>query len=609
MKKLYTFLIISCIFLLFTGCTADRENAIYIITNNTDGLVNGYSTVSSQKHKYMIDPSVVLKFDSKNNEDDTKTFSITIHNDLKWSDGESITAKDYVFSVLIDNNPIALDIRNVDAPVGYEIKGLNQYRSLSNNKNDDIELSGLKLIDDYTFSITTPENYTIYIEEIMYDISPLPRHILAPSCEVVQGEVGAKLINFSKDEFKEQYDNEYDNSVTSGPYYLAEKTSNHDQIYKINDFYKGNFEGQKPQIETIIVKGNMNANDQIDIIVPYHIGGLDSNISNQNQEFYKYIPLPTSDFNNLVISCDEPSGASSSINVRQAIAYILKKEEYQYYSYNKIYGLYTLSDWQYYHSLDENGEMMGRDSNGDIISLNPYNYNIEKAEQLLIDDGWIWADKDATILYDAENSEHDYRYKKYNSGYWKDQVLRLDIGFGPNYFNNEIYSQFLTLQNNAKEIGINIYITGSDKSDKFGGSKDGYDIPKQNNTTGEWIIPQYNNESDDRNYQATFKYGALISSNINYYNWVSLEGWGQSNSNYIYDLELIEYSKNMANASSEEEYLVAWQQFQYRYNYLLPSINLGINPAYIIFNTEKIIGLEKAYMMNWYEALLYCTIK
>lgn len=51
MKKLYTFLIICCIFLLFIGCITNHENAIYIITNNTDGLINGYSTVSSQNHK------------------------------------------------------------------------------------------------------------------------------------------------------------------------------------------------------------------------------------------------------------------------------------------------------------------------------------------------------------------------------------------------------------------------------------------------------------------------------------------------------------------------------------------------------------------------------
>jgi len=606
MKKLYILLILSCILFIITGCSKGYGNSIYIITNNTEVLTNGYSTVSTQNHKYTVDPSVVSNFQSIDNEDDTRTYTISIYKDLKWSDGEPLTAEDYVFSILLDNNPIALQVRYIDNLNNDEIKGINKYRSLSNNENGDSELIGLKLIDEYTFSITSYTN-DILIEERLYDIKPLPKHILAPSCEVVHGEVGAKLINFSKDEFKEQYIFNFDNSVTCGPYYFVKYTSNMGEVYKINKFYKGNFEGQKPQIETINVKkGWINQKDQIDIIVPYYKDRLYEDIINQNREDYELIPIPTNDHNTIEISCDEPSGATSSINVRQALAYILNKDESENSPNIRIHALYTSKDWQYARSLDENGEIKGRDSQENEVSLNPYHYNLNKAEELLTEDGWIWADQEAEVGYDKNNPDHIYRYKKFNSGYWKDQVLRLDIKYGPNSFNDDSYPQYESLKNNAKEIGINILLSSKESPGNFGGINDGYDEPTQNDTTGEWIIPHYNKDSDERQYQVTFKYRAIISTILKYHNIVSIEGWGKSN--YIYDLELIQYTKKMLNASNDEEYLIAWQQFQYRYNYLLPSISLGNNPDYIIYNKQKIKGFEKAYMMNWYEALLYCTV-
>ena len=60
-------------------------------------LVNGLETVSHTKNSgYVWNPTVVKEHLETLNEDGSMTYTITIHDDLKFSDGSRITAKDYL---------------------------------------------------------------------------------------------------------------------------------------------------------------------------------------------------------------------------------------------------------------------------------------------------------------------------------------------------------------------------------------------------------------------------------------------------------------------------------------------------------------------------------
>ena len=58
------------------------------------------------------------------NEDGSKTYTMTINDGLVWSDGSPITAKDYVFELLLENGPTMIEIgypgANMNVYVGYE---------------------------------------------------------------------------------------------------------------------------------------------------------------------------------------------------------------------------------------------------------------------------------------------------------------------------------------------------------------------------------------------------------------------------------------------------------------------------------------------------------
>lgn len=69
-------------------------------------LLYGYSTVIlTDDGKWQFDPQVVTDHQETENEDGSKTYTMTIAKDLVYNDGTPITAKDYVFSILLYSSP------------------------------------------------------------------------------------------------------------------------------------------------------------------------------------------------------------------------------------------------------------------------------------------------------------------------------------------------------------------------------------------------------------------------------------------------------------------------------------------------------------------------
>ena len=62
------------------------------------GLMSGYA-LADYNRDYVLDwdPVVVKDHEVIENDDGSKTYRFEINDNLKWSDGSPITAKDYVF--------------------------------------------------------------------------------------------------------------------------------------------------------------------------------------------------------------------------------------------------------------------------------------------------------------------------------------------------------------------------------------------------------------------------------------------------------------------------------------------------------------------------------
>ena len=120
---------------IVVGSTTDLDaNMLSGWTNGAQNaairdLIFGYGTVTYTKEgNFEADPQVVKSIESKENEDGTKTFTITLQEDLVYNDGTKITAKDFVFSVLLGSSP-EFGALEADNTSGYSFVGFNEFNA------------------------------------------------------------------------------------------------------------------------------------------------------------------------------------------------------------------------------------------------------------------------------------------------------------------------------------------------------------------------------------------------------------------------------------------------------------------------------------------------
>ena len=123
-------------------------------------LVTGMAPIDrDQTGKWIENPAVLEKLDVADNEDGSKTYTVTIKDGLKFSDGSDVNADDYVLTYMLRCNEMITDLEAsnlTDSTVQY-VKGYDAY---SNGESDTFE--GVHLIDDKTFSITIDAQYMPY---------------------------------------------------------------------------------------------------------------------------------------------------------------------------------------------------------------------------------------------------------------------------------------------------------------------------------------------------------------------------------------------------------------------------------------------------------------
>ncbi len=128
------------------------------------------------------------------NADGSETTTFTIKKDLKWSDGQPITADNYLFDMLFHTYPSYQLVTGAFTIGADSVKGYDAYKG-----GDDDKFEGLEKVDDYTFKVTTDASYLPYYESaFLKQVSPFPIHAIADNIEVAKE--GNKIV--AKDGYK-----------------------------------------------------------------------------------------------------------------------------------------------------------------------------------------------------------------------------------------------------------------------------------------------------------------------------------------------------------------------------------------------------------------------
>ena len=129
--------------------------------------------------------------------EDGKTWTFNIRKDSKWSNGESITAKDFEYSFKRTLNP------DTASQYGYLFNDIVGAEDYNGGKVDNADNVGVKAIDDYTFEVTLNRRVN-YFDKLM--VFP----IFYPQSE--------EFVNANKD----TYGANKDSVLCNGPFVLSE---------------------------------------------------------------------------------------------------------------------------------------------------------------------------------------------------------------------------------------------------------------------------------------------------------------------------------------------------------------------------------------------------
>lgn len=236
---------------MYGGWTNSATNSGFI------GLMSGYA-LADYNRDYVLDwdPVVVKDHEVIENDDGSKTYRFEINDNLKWSDGSPITAKDYVFSLLLHSSPEFAACEG-DATYGWALVGYNDHVQGTTK-----EFAGVNLLGDYEFSMTiSADQLPNYYEMANVAYGPEPLAAIAPGCDVKDDGNGAYLTDgFTEDLIRETLLDpdkgfRYKAPVVCGPYKLKSVDLTTETVeLEINEEYLGTYDGTKPHIQTIISK-------------------------------------------------------------------------------------------------------------------------------------------------------------------------------------------------------------------------------------------------------------------------------------------------------------------------------------------------------------------
>ena len=379
----------------------------------------GLETVATTKEGgYQWNETVVAAHDEVMNDDGTKTFTITIKEGLKFSDGSEVTAKNYIASTLVFSSPVAAQAAGKDHMAGMTVVGFETFNTYDGTEGSGTkEFSGIRLIDDYTFSVTIADDYVPYYYDIAYaGYSAQYLAIWLGDCDVADDGNGAYITG---DFYAKDGDNyvmaahilaSSRNTDTTYPYsgpYMVTSYDDGDKsaILEVNPYFAGNYEGTTAKIAKVVYKKIISSTQLEDLksgnldVIAGITGGDETNealaLADNSNGAYVYSHYSRAGYGKLGFRADY--GPAQFAEVRQAVAYCMDRatfaKDFTGGYGGVVDGPYYAGSWMYKAAVEQG------------MLLDTYATSLDSAIAVLEAGGWV---------YDAEGNDYveGVRYKK-----------------------------------------------------------------------------------------------------------------------------------------------------------------------------------------------------
>ncbi|MCI6733624.1 MAG: ABC transporter substrate-binding protein [Clostridiales bacterium] len=638
-------------------------------------LTSGYATMDVDQHgSYVWNATAV---ESHNGEeidhgDGTLTYKMTIKikSGLKLSDGSEVTADNYLAYPLAMSTPVSKAGVNYNRS-GYSFVGWDTYVKYDGT-NESAEgvtkgFSGIRKIDAYTFSIeVNSENYPYYFVDTLgafscYDV----KLVLGDGVEVKDDGEGAYLSSAWYEKANGEYTkaahlkaakDDVSKYAFSGPYTISKwDKSNKEATLKINPQFAGNFEGQKPHVETIIYRKVVEETQfaqlesgEVDILSA--LTGADpvnSALALEKKGKFKNVYYDRAGYGKVQFDCD--FGPTLFTEVRQAVAYCLDREKFANTfcgGYGTVvHGPYSVNFDAYLNNQDYLEE-----------NLNTYAISAAKAKQVLVDGGWVYkADgtpydgkgirykkltaaeaaveantKFKTVSNSSSNfadiAKDGYKTEKVGDDYYMPCVINW-FGTTPNPVTEQLNTALIQ-GTMLYECGVGLTLTTGDFTSllaniyRDGEAYGGTPVYGMYNLATGWNVAVYDysyqwiDDSNKEMYDAFFEYSTnkLSDPYDKTFSWWTTENQGLSYADAVkksggklgmnYLSFAMVYSTKVGDTEEYDKWFAA---YMLRWNELIPDIPLYGNIYYDCYNA-KILNFKTSPFFGAADALLYCGI-
>ena len=384
-------------------------------------LTSGYSTVvTNEKGAFQWAGADILRWHTETaNADGTKTFTMCVADGLTFSNGDKITAENYLVSYLAGSTPVMKEAGGGDS-AGLTGVGYEAFRGYT-GEGEPVPFSGVRLLDEHTFSVTVKAEYADYYYALRYgEFTPAPLGLYLGKSRIKDDGQGAYI---EKDFYAKTEKNGVQayaqasaivsnmNEVSaekfpySGPYFvesydIGTKTA----ILKRNTKYKGDVRGKATIDKITYVK--IIAETQLDQLKQGRVDVLASVTGGEETKAalavvdnmkFKETHYDRAGYGKLAFRCD--FGPTQFAEVRRAVMHTIDRNEFAQ-TFTGGYG--SVVDAPYYVGSEAYLAVKDR------LKLNKYEYSVEKAKASLREGGWV---------YNADGSAYDeakggVRYKK-----------------------------------------------------------------------------------------------------------------------------------------------------------------------------------------------------
>jgi len=538
-----------------------------------------------------------------------KTYTFTMWEDLVWSDGVSITAKDFIANLLFHASPQWL-AAGASSMNGFGLVGWEAYRggrAIMSEKPDDWDddedgdfepeqigwevepneyFSGIKLLGEFEFSVTIDAEELPYFWETMYaSVGPTPSHIWIPGINIISDENGAKFDGDITAGIENVMATErWAPTVTGGPYTFV-SFENEIVTVKANPLFLACHRGEQPKIEFV---QQIKTSDDTDIdqlfageidYLPFVIQGAKIERVRAESGFTAYSYLRNGYG---LMHVHHNFGPTQDVNVRWAIATLLDRQPVIDHVLGGYGGLVDTevaeAQWMYQMKRAELQE-----------TLIPITLSVSRANDYLDQTEWIF-EADGETPFDVSQANSDGTYMRHNAD---GEMLTIHHAAA-----SWAVGQYLELefQRNTPLAGMNYVF--HDMDDNFPGLLDhlynAHGWPEE-----EQVFSTYSMAS-----------GFSFPGDPYFSSWHSDFANTNRNPTGIADAELDRLIITMRTTTPGDNatFLENWFNYVVRFNQILPVIPLYAN-EYFDHHNDRVKGVAVTPYATWAETITLLSVE